>query len=290
MATPSSPDRKSAKALTVAMVSFLPLGSILIPYLYQEVTALPVLGALGLVVAGVAVVMGISAFRAKRRVHEAPWIAALAIGLALLPACAGLLLVGALPCYLTGTACSESSQSQEDLSDRLEGLASADGSPSYFLGRSIAGLDLVYIEVEGKGANYYYGPCRDLGEGSCSNPIQVHSRQEYLPATVSGCSRLPDIRGVPAVSLGGGVVLFTHDSTVTIFDDKFDQSFNDRFEDGTSRDLRSMAEALRPSPGRQTPQSRCPHRSTHRPGTCSTRSTPSAVPTQETTGGEPIDS
>ena len=55
-----------------------------------------------------------------------------------------------------------------------------------------------------------------------------------MPATVSGCSRLPDIRGVPAVSLGGGVVLFTHDSTVTIFDDKFDQSFDDSFDDGTS--------------------------------------------------------
>ena len=249
MATPSSPDRKSARALTLAVSSFLPLGSILIPYLYQEVIALAFLGVLGLVVAVFAVVMGISAFRAKRRVHEAPLIAALAIGLALLPALAGLLLAGALPCYLTGTACSRSSQPQEDLSDRLERVAAADGSPSYFLGRSIAGLDLVYIEVEDKGAIYYYGPCRDLGEGSCSNPIQVHSRQESMPATVSGCSRLPDIRGVPAVSLGGGVVLFTHDSTVTIFDDKFDQSFEDSFEDGTSRDLRSMAEALRPVSG-----------------------------------------
>ena len=45
------------------------------------------------------------------------------------------------------------------------------------------------------------------------------------------------------------MVLFTHDSTVTIFDDKFDQSFEDSFEDGTSRDLRSMAEALRPVSG-----------------------------------------
>jgi len=249
MATPSSPDRKSARALTVAVLSFMPLGSILIPYLYQEVIALALLGVLGLVVAVFAVAMGISAFRAKRRVHEAPWIAALAIGLALLPALAGLLLAGALPCYLTGTACSRSSQPQEDLSYRLERVAAADGSPSYFLGRSIAGLDLVYIEVEDKGASYYYGPCRDLGEGSCSNPIQVHSRQENMPANVSGCSRLPDIRGVPAVSLGGGVVLFTDDSTVTIFDDKFDQSFEDSFEDGTSRDLRSMAEALRPVSG-----------------------------------------
>ena len=49
--------------------------------------------------------------------------------------------------------------------------------------------------------------------------------------------------------MGGGVVLFTHDSTVTIFDDKFDQSFEDSFDDGTSRDLRSMAEALRPVSG-----------------------------------------
>jgi hypothetical protein len=248
MATPSSPDRKSATALTLAVLSFLPLGSILIPYLYQEVTTLAVLGVLGLVVAVFAVVMGISAFRAKRKAHEKPWIAALAIGLALLPALAGLLLAGALPCYLTGTACSHSSQPQANLSDQLERVA-AKGTSSYFLGRSYAGLELTDIEVEDTAAFYNYGPCRDLGEGSCSNSIQVHSRGEYLPATVSGCSRLADIRGVPAVSLGGGVVLFTDDSTVTIFDDKFEQSFEDSFDDGTGRDLRSAAEALRPVSG-----------------------------------------
>jgi hypothetical protein len=60
---------------------------------------------------------------------------------------------------------------------------------------------------------------------------------EDLLGAVRGCSRLPDIRGVPAVSWGGGLVLFTHDSAVRIFDD------------GTGGDLRSMAEALRPVSG-----------------------------------------
>ncbi len=52
MATPSSPDRptsadrKSAKALTLALLSFLPLGSIPISGLYQEVRT-PIYVALG---------------------------------------------------------------------------------------------------------------------------------------------------------------------------------------------------------------------------------------------------
>ena len=57
------------------------------------------LGVIGLGVAVYAIAMGISAFRAKRRVNETPWIAALAIGLALVPALVGLPLVGWLPCY-----------------------------------------------------------------------------------------------------------------------------------------------------------------------------------------------
>ena len=169
--TPSTPDRKSARALTLALVSFLPLASILIPYLYQEVIALAFLGVLGLVVAFFAVVMGISAFRANRRPTKHLGSPLSPLGSPSCRALAGLLLAGALPCFLTGAACSRSSQSQEVLSDRLEKVAAADGSPSYFLGRSIAGLDLADIEVADKGAIFYYGPYRDLGEGSCSNPM-----------------------------------------------------------------------------------------------------------------------
>jgi len=113
--------------------------------------------------------------------------------------------------------------------------------------------------------------------------------QEYLPATVDGCSRLPDIRGVPTVSMGGGVVLFTHDSTVTIFDDKFAQGFEDSFDDGTRRGPRRMAEALRPVSGPADITKPLPA-PVNAPATdlLDTIDT-SAVPTRETTGGEPIE-
>ena len=277
-----------SKALTVAMVSFLPLGSILIPYLYQEVTALPVSGGTRARGGGRRSRHGHLRVQGQAQVHEAPWIAALAIGLALLPACAGS-CHGALPCYLTGTACSESSQSQEDLSDRLEGLASADGSPSYFLGRSSAGLDLVYIEVEGEGATTITARA-----GTWARVVAATRYRCTPPGVPAGdCQGLlapPRHPRRPGGTIGGGVVLFTHDSTVTIIDDKFDQSFNDRFEDGSSRDLRSVAEALRPVSGPAETTKPLPAPVNAPAGTCSTRSTPSAVPTQETTGGEPIDS
>ena len=67
-------------------------------------------------------------------------------------------------------------------------------------------------------------------------PIQVQNGSTNMTGAV-GCGRLADIRGVPAVSFGGGLVLFTKDSTVTIFDD------------GRGEDLRSVADALRPVSG-----------------------------------------
>ena len=136
---------------------------------------------------------------------------------------------------LTCTACSQSTQPQKDLSGRPEKVAAAEGPPSYFLGRSYAGIDLT--AVEDRGALFVYGTCEYQDEGGCAPPIQVQNGPENLRGVVAGCSRLPDIRGVPAVSWGGGLVLFTAESAVRIFDD------------GTGRDLRSMAEELRPVAG-----------------------------------------
>ena len=135
---------------------------------------------------------------------------------------------------LTSTACSSAqrSQPQSDLSERLETMAAAKGRPLYFLGRSFDGIDLTSVE----GGDFFYGTCEFEGEGGCAPPIQVQNGSTNMTGVV-GCGRLADIRGVPTVSLGGGLVLFTVDSTVTIFDD------------GAGRDLRSMAEALRPVSG-----------------------------------------
>ena len=135
---------------------------------------------------------------------------------------------------LTSTACSSDTQPQKDLSDRLEKVAAAKGPPSYFLGRSYAGIDLFAVEDEG--ADYSYGSC-DTSGGGCGSPIQVHNGPVNLTGDVRGCSRLPEIRGVPAVSWGDGLVLFTHNSAVSIA------------EHVTGEDLRSMAEALRPVSG-----------------------------------------
>jgi hypothetical protein len=138
---------------------------------------------------------------------------------------------------LTSGACSQSTQPQKDISARLARVAAAKGPPSYFLGRSYAGIDLT--AVEDGGALFVYGTCEYQGDGGCATPIQVQNSPEDLPGAVRGCSRLRDIRGVPAVSFGGGLVLFTRGSAVRIFDDGT----------GTGGDLRSMAEAVRPVAG-----------------------------------------
>ncbi|RYP88340.1 hypothetical protein EKO23_03150 [Nocardioides guangzhouensis] len=114
-------------------------------------------------------------------------------------------------------------------------MATAKGRPLYFLGRSHDGLDLTWVE----GGGYFaYGTCEIQieDEGGCTPPIQVQNGSKSLTGAV-GCSRLADIRGVPAVYFGGGLVLFTQDSTVTIFDD------------GAGRDLPSIADELRPVSG-----------------------------------------
>jgi hypothetical protein len=150
--------------------------------------------------------------------------------------------VAAATLCLTSTACSE------DISGGLETVEAAEGPPSYFLGRSYAGLDLTHVEAAGsdpdmpeEGAFFVYGDC-DAGSEGCSPPIEVQNgpAENSLKGAVIGCGRLADVRGVPAVLWGDGLVLFTQDSTVTIFKGG---------ADSPGGDLRSMAEALRPVSG-----------------------------------------
>jgi hypothetical protein len=116
-------------------------------------------------------------------------------------------------------------------------VAAANGRPSYFRGRSYAGIDLTAVEDEGD--LFIYGTCEYRGDGGCAPPRQVQNGPEHLSGAVRGCARLRDIRGVPAVSLGGGVVLFKRGSAVKIPDDGT----------GTGGDLRNMAQAVRPVSG-----------------------------------------
>lgn len=149
----------------------------------------------------------------------------------------GLIMMVVVLC-LAGTACSrdrERSQVQEDIPGRLETLAATIEHPVYFLGRSYEGTDLTDVGYDG---SFIYGTCEIEPESGCAPPASVQTRpvSSFGPA-VSGCERLPDIRGVPAASWGGGLVVFTADSIVQIFDN------------GIDGDLRSMAEALRPVSG-----------------------------------------
>jgi hypothetical protein len=139
---------------------------------------------------------------------------------------------------VTSTACSQTSEVQKDIPGHLDRVAAANGQRSYFLGRSYSGIDLTFVEDDG--SFFVYGTCEVQGESGCAPPIQVQNDPANLPGAVRGCSRLADIRGVPAVSLGGGLVLFTKDVAVTIFPD------GEVTSDG---DLRSMAEVLRPVSG-----------------------------------------
>jgi hypothetical protein len=57
-----------------------------------------------------------------------------------------------------------------------------------------------------------------------------------VAAAVRGCERLEDVRGVPAIALGGGLTVVTAEATVTIFK-------------SSGGALRAMAEQLRPVGG-----------------------------------------
>jgi hypothetical protein len=81
------------------------------------------------------------------------------------------------------------------------------------------------------------GTCELEDDSGCAPPAQVQNRVAALRTEMADCKRLADVRGVSAVSWGGGIAVFTEDSMIHIFDD------------GIDGNVRSMAEALRPVSG-----------------------------------------
>jgi hypothetical protein len=159
---------------------------------------------------------------------------------------------------LATTACfHDRSQPQEDIAGRLETVAVAQGPPSYFLGRSYAGIDLSTVEpagskalADGERAYFEYGTCEYVDDSGCSPPIEVVNEpldgvegigSNLRWITPSFCRNHFYVRGVPAViSEGMELDLFTGDSYVSIYKGA---------DNSPGGDVRSMAEALRPVSG-----------------------------------------
>jgi hypothetical protein len=106
---------------------------------------------------------------------------------------------------------------------RVAAIAADPGnSRMYFVGLAFHDQRLARIQPPNSGgtAHAIYGTCRLPrfdSEPSCAPPIQVSTRMVPLdwPA-VRGCTRIPSRRGVPTVSFGDAVGLFTGDPLVLI--------------------------------------------------------------------------
>ena len=159
-------------------------------------------------------------------------------------------VIAAATLCLTATACSNGhTQPQEGIAGRLETAAAAKGPPSYFLGRSYAGIPLTTVEAAGSkaledGERTYveYGTCEYEDDSGCSPPIQVRNLPRDLGwISPSFCEHQFDVRGVPAVTSEGiELLLYTGDSTVEIYKGA---------TNSPGGDLRGMAMALRPVSG-----------------------------------------
>jgi hypothetical protein len=99
-------------------------------------------------------------------------------------------------------------------------------TPAYFLGDGYVGLPITWLSRDEGVTTIVYGICDvpPFGEVGCAPPLQVQTRafsaEDWSHA--EGCSRLADIRGVPALDFGGGTVLALDGVTVTVFDDRGD--------------------------------------------------------------------
>jgi len=129
----------------------------------------------------------------------------------------------------------------EVVQERLAAAAKKDPAP-YYLGNSHLDLKVTNV-LEATEADpvttITYGTCRlpAEGEGGCAPPYQVQTRafDSHPWGPSAGCTRLDDIRGVPAVDLGDSVALIPQGLEVRVFPDGLDPA-----------KARAAAEALRP--------------------------------------------
>jgi hypothetical protein len=102
--------------------------------------------------------------------------------------------------------------------DRLEQIAAGAARPIYYLGQRFRGWPLVDAMDDGAGrVDAIYGTC-DPDPDSCAPPIDLINEALDLVkwGQAVGCSRLPPVRGVPAVHFGDALVLLTGVSLITV--------------------------------------------------------------------------
>ena len=100
--------------------------------------------------------------------------------------------------------------------DRLDQIAAGAQRPIYYLGQRFRDWPLVAAldDVPGR-VDAIYGTCDG---DSCGPPIDLinEALDPVKWRDAVGCSRLPPVRGVPAVHFGGALVLLTADSLITL--------------------------------------------------------------------------
>jgi hypothetical protein len=110
-----------------------------------------------------------------------------------------------------------SSDTPGQVADRLSQIVDPTGRPVYYLGDRFGDWSLTDVSNESGRIYLIYGSCLALFD-SCAPPLAVMN--EVLDPTswglVVGCSRLPPVRGVPAVNLGDALVLLTESSLITV--------------------------------------------------------------------------
>jgi len=143
---------------------------------------------------------------------------------------------------LLAASCGGSAMARADV-ERLLASSAASSTPAYFLGDGYAGLPITNVLRDEGGTTIVYGTCyvAPFSEGGCAPPLQVQTRTfspEDWP-NAADCSRLADIRGVPALDFGGGTVLVLDGLTITVFDDTMDAAKSG----GAAADVRRVGQA-----------------------------------------------
>lgn len=97
-------------------------------------------------------------------------------------------------------------------------------TPLFWLGTSFEGLPLISILGDGSlGATFIYGDCAvpaTQRDGGCSPPLQVQTARMCRPrAPAVRIQRRTTLRGVPAGSRGGGLVVLSRDVEIRVFAD-----------------------------------------------------------------------
>jgi hypothetical protein len=157
--------------------------------------------------------------------------------------------VRALAAFLLLAALAGCGGGGDEVSDaELGELRRSGQGPFYWVGRQAAGLPLTHAQATGPGrASFLYGDCDPSGgllaEGGCGPPIQIQTWpfRHRQWAKAYGCSRLPDVGGLPAAR-HDSLVVFTGTSFVKIY------ARSPREERQVALALRSLEDGRAPQP------------------------------------------